>query len=112
LHADLRQLRAVLASALVALDFDGTLAPISPHPADARPLPGIHQILRDLRATGAALAVVTGRSAASLLSVSSFDAVPGIIVYGIHGAERWQDGHLHAPAPPPGLLDLSLIPGA
>jgi trehalose 6-phosphate phosphatase len=111
-RADLRPLRAALASALVALDFDGTLAPISPHPADARPLPGVHQILRDLRATGATLAVVTGRSVASLLSVSGFDAVPGIIVYGIHGAERWQDGQLHAPAPPPGLLDLRLnLPG-
>ena len=32
-------LRDVLPSALVALDFDGTLAPISPHPDDARRFP-------------------------------------------------------------------------
>ena len=85
-------LRAALSSALVALDFDGTLAPISPHPDDARPLAGAQQILRDVRATGATLAVVTGRTVASLLRVSGFGAVPGIVIYGTHGAERWQAG--------------------
>ena len=71
---DLHPLRAALPSALVALDFDGTLAPISPHPDDARPLEGVLPVLRDVRATGAALAVVTGRSVASLLRVSGFGA--------------------------------------
>lgn len=101
-------LRAALSSALVALDFDGTLAPISPHPDDARPLAGADQILREVRATGATVAVVTGRSVASLLRVSSFGAVPGIVIYGTHGAERWQAGELRAPAPPPGLDELRL----
>ena len=101
-------MRAALPSALVALDFDGTLAPISPHPADARPLAGVHQVLRDVRATGAALAVVTGRSVASLLRVSSFGAVPGLVIYGLHGVERWENGQLRAPAPPPGFLELRL----
>ena len=101
-----------LSSALVALDFDGTLAPISPHPDDARPLPGARRILRDVRATGAALAVVTGRSVASLLRVSGFGAIPGIVIYGTHGAERWQEGELRTPAPPPGLDELRLsLPG-
>ena len=105
-------LRAALPSALVALDFDGTLAPISPHPDDARPLAGADQILRDVRATGATVAVVTGRTVASLLRVSSFGAVPGIVIYGTHGAERWQAGELRAPAPPPGLDELRLsLPG-
>ena len=101
-------LRAVLSSALVALDFDGTLAPISPHPDDARPLAGADQILRDVRAAGATVAVVTGRSVASLLRVSSFGAIPGIVLYGTHGAERWQAGELRALAPPPGLDELRL----
>ena len=105
---DLDPLRAALPSALVALDFDGTLAPISPHPDDARPLAGVHQVLRDVRATGAALAVVTGRSVASLLRVSGFDAVPGIVIYGLHGVERWENGRLRAPAPPPGIGELRL----
>jgi trehalose-phosphatase len=68
-------LRTALSSALVALDFDGTLAPISPHPDDARPQPGADQILRDVRATGATVAVVSGRSVASLLRVSGFGAI-------------------------------------
>jgi len=109
---DLHPLRAALSSALVALDFDGTLAPLSPHPDDARPLAGAQQILRDVRATGATLAVVTGRSVASLLRVTAFGAVPGIIIYGTHGAERWQAGELRTPAVPPGLDELRLsLPG-
>jgi trehalose 6-phosphate phosphatase len=105
-------LRAALPSALVALDFDGTLAPISPHPDDARPLADAHQVLLDVRATGATLAVVTGRSVASLLRVSGFGAVPGIVIYGTHGAERWQAGELRTPAPPSGLDELRLsLPG-
>jgi trehalose 6-phosphate phosphatase len=99
-------LRTALPSALVALDFDGTLAPISPHPDDARPVAGVPQLLRDVRATGAALAIVTGRSVASLLQVSGFDAVPGIVIYGMHGAERWSGGRLRAPATPAGIITL------
>jgi trehalose 6-phosphate phosphatase len=97
---------------LVALDFDGTLAPITPHPEDARPLPGVHRVLRDVRAAGAALAVVTGRSVSSLLRVSGFGAIPGIVIYGTHGAERWQEGSLRTAAVPPGLEDLrERLPG-
>jgi trehalose 6-phosphate phosphatase len=108
LLTDLKPLRAALSRALVALDFDGTLAPIALHPGDGRPLPGVHQILRDVRVTGATLAVVTGRSVASLLRVSSFGTVPGIVIYGTHGAERWQAGELRTPAPPAGLRELRL----
>ena len=105
---DLRPLRLALSSALVALDFDGTLAPISPHPDDARPLPGVLEVLRDVRATGAALAIVTGRSVATLLRVSGFGAVPGIVIYGLHGVERWENGQLRAPATPAGIGELRL----
>ena len=103
---DVDPLRAALPSGLVALDFDGTLAPISPLPGDARPLAGAGQLLRDVRATGATLAIVTGRTVASLLRVSHFDAIPGIVIYGTHGAQRWQAGRLRAPAPPAGLDEL------
>lgn len=94
------------ARSLVALDFDGTLAPITPHPEDARPVAGVDQVLRDVRATGATLAVVSGRSVSSLLRVSGFGDIPGIVIYGTHGAERWQAGSLRAAAAPPGLEDL------
>jgi trehalose 6-phosphate phosphatase len=103
---DLAPLRAALPSALVALDFDGTLAPISPHPDDARPVAGVLGLLGDVRAAGAALAIVTGRSVASLVQVSGFDAVPGIVIYGMHGAERWEGGRLRAPDPPAGIAVL------
>jgi len=106
------ELAAGVAPVLVALDFDGTLAPITPHPEDARPVPGVHQLLRDVRATGATLAVVTGRSVSSLLRVSGFGAIPGIVIYGTHGAERWQEGSLRAAAAPPGLEELrERLPG-
>ena len=109
---DLDPLRAALPSGLVALDFDGTLAPISPRPGDARPLAGAGQLLRDVRAAGATLAVITGRTVASLLRVSGFDAVPGVVIYGTHGAQRWQAGQLRAPAPPAGLEELrASLPG-
>jgi trehalose 6-phosphate phosphatase len=109
---DLNPLRAALPSALVALDFDGTLAPISPHPDDARPVAGARELLCDVRATGAALAIVSGRSVASLLRVSGFGAVPGIVIYGLHGVERWENGQLRAPAPPAGIGELRLsLPG-
>jgi trehalose 6-phosphate phosphatase len=101
-----------LAPALIALDFDGTLAPISPHPEDARPVPGADRMLRAVRATGATLAVVSGRSVASLLRVSGFGAIPGIVIYGTHGAERWEAGVLRAAAAPPGLEELrGRLPG-
>ena len=85
---DLDPLRAGLPSGLVALDFDGTLAPISPRPGDARPLTGAGQLLRDVRATGATLAIVTGRTVASLLRVSGFGAIPGIVIYGSGPARK------------------------
>ena len=97
---------ALSAGSLVALDFDGTLALISPHPEDARPVPGADRVLRAIRATGAALAVVSGRSVESLLRISGFADLPGIVIYGTHGAERWQAGVLRAGPAPPGLADL------
>ncbi|MGD0246094.1 MAG: trehalose-phosphatase [Streptosporangiaceae bacterium] len=100
------------AESLVALDFDGTLAPISPHPEDARPVEGALQVLTDVRATGATLAIVTGRSVSSVLEVSGFGDIPGIVVYGIHGAERWQAGSLRMAEAPPGLEKLrAVVPG-
>lgn len=76
--------------ALLAFDFDGTLAPIVPHPDDARvPLPvarRLHQLSR-VRP----LAVVTGRSIADV--TERLDFAPHHIV-GNHGIENPQDpGH-------------------
>ena len=52
------EIRADLAHALVAVDFDGTLAPIVPDPADSRPAPGAVTALRRLVEGGAAVAIL------------------------------------------------------
>ena len=80
---------------LVAVDFDGVLAPLRDDPAESRPLPEAAQALRRLaRASGTHLAVVSGRALADLAWVA--DPPPGTHLVGSHGAERgrWTDGKL------------------
>jgi trehalose 6-phosphate phosphatase len=52
-------LRANLPGALIALDFDGTIAPIVPNPSDSRPVPGAVDSLAALARAGAQVAVIT-----------------------------------------------------
>jgi trehalose 6-phosphate phosphatase len=89
--------------ALIALDFDGTLAPIVSVPSEARPHPAVLPALRRLATAVGTLAIITGRPAASALRLGGFGAIPGMIVIGHHGWERWQDGELTSPPPPPGV---------
>jgi trehalose 6-phosphate phosphatase len=108
----LAAVRAVLPHALIALDFDGTLAEISPRPRDARPLQGVPMLLGQIRRTGATVAVITGRTTSSLLEVSGLGSIPGIVIYGLHGAERWRHGRLEASPPPSGIAYLrDRLPG-
>ena len=51
--------------ALVAADFDGTLAPIVDRPGDARAHPGALRALTALAGTVGTLAIITGRPAAT-----------------------------------------------
>lgn len=99
-------LRGRLTRALIALDFDGTLAPIVTDPADSRPAPGTLEALTDLARAGAQIAVITGRDARTAVRLGGFGAVPGLIVEGLYGAESWQAGELTAPAEPPVIGDL------
>jgi trehalose 6-phosphate phosphatase len=92
--------------ALVALDFDGTLAPIVADPADARPVGGTHAALRGLAARGTAVAVITGRDARTVVRLAGLDQVPGIRVAGLYGIETWHDGTLDTVAEPPELARL------
>ncbi len=89
--------------ALIALDFDGTLSPIVADPAAARPLPRRVAALRRLGPLAGTLAVITGRPAADAVRFGALDQVPGIIVLGHYGRQRWHDGTLTAPPPPPGV---------
>ena len=77
---------AALDRALVALDFDGTLAPEVDDPARARALPDAQQAIERLRALpGTIVALVSGRSLESLTAVGGLpDDAPLI---GSHGLE-------------------------
>ncbi|WP_217229979.1 trehalose-phosphatase [Streptomyces anulatus] len=104
-------LDAVLARpdrAVVALDFDGTLADIVPDPEQARAHPGTVAALAALAPKVAAVAVITGRPAGVAVRYGGFAGVPGLehlVVLGHYGAERWDavTGTVNAPAPHPGV---------
>jgi trehalose 6-phosphate phosphatase len=111
-QAGLDTLLADPGHALIATDFDGTLAPIVPRPADARPYPGALTALTALGRAVGTLAVITGRPAASAVQLGGFEAVPGLIVIGHYGWERWQDGELTSePAPPSVRAARDALPG-
>jgi trehalose 6-phosphate phosphatase len=61
-QAGLDALLADPAHALIGTDFDGTLAPIVPRPADARAAPGAVAALTALAGAVGTVAVVTGRA--------------------------------------------------
>jgi trehalose 6-phosphate phosphatase len=100
-------LQALLANprhALVALDFDGTLSPIVANPGDARAQPGAVPAMTALAKTVGTVAVITGRPPAGAVRLGGFEAVPGLIVLGHYGWQRWQDGQLSAPEVSPAIL--------
>jgi trehalose 6-phosphate phosphatase len=99
-------LRADPEHALVAVDFDGTLAPIVPDPADSRPVPGAVAALCTLAGRGAHVAVITGRNARTAVELGGLDVVPGLIVEGLYGAERWRDGTVTTPPEPEAIRRL------
>ena len=73
---------------LVAMDFDGTMAPLVARAEDARPLPAAATAFAALAALeGTTAALVSGRALASLRAVA---APPGrALLVGSHGAEVW-----------------------
>lgn len=73
---------------LVALDFDGTLAPLVDRPEDARPLPAAAEALAGLSALeNTVTALISGRDLASLRAVGS--PPEQTLLVGSHGTERW-----------------------
>ncbi|HTP15937.1 MAG TPA: trehalose-phosphatase [Streptosporangiaceae bacterium] len=102
-RAGLAALLAAPRGALIGLDFDGTLSPIVPDPAAARAHPGAPAALRGLAPQVGTLAVITGRPALDAVRYGGLEQVPGIIVLGHYGRQRWQDGSLTSPPAPPGL---------
>lgn len=104
-----RGLAAVLAEpsrAVVAVDFDGTLAPIVERPEDARPAAGAVDALTALAASVGRLAVVTGRGAEDVVRLGGLDAVPRLHVFGHYGLEEWSGGTLSSPDPLPAVDEV------
>jgi len=105
------------ARAVIALDFDGTLAPIVPDPEQARAHPAAVPALATLAPKVASVAVVTGRPAGVAVRYGGFAGVPGLehlVVLGHYGAERWDavSGTVNAPAPHPGVAAVRAeLPG-
>lgn len=98
----LEQVRQVLRGALIALDFDGTLAPIQPDPSTVRMADGALDVLQALAQRGASVAIVTGRDAETVLRLGDLATVPGLVIEAVYGAERWSDGRLDTmPTPRP-----------
>ncbi|GAA3712271.1 trehalose-phosphatase [Nonomuraea antimicrobica] len=92
------------AGAVIGLDFDGTLSPIVPDPAEAVIHPEAPEVLAALGDHVRAVAIVTGRPAATALELGpGLAGVPGLVVLGHYGFERWEGGRISAPPPPPGV---------
>jgi trehalose 6-phosphate phosphatase len=100
------------AGAVIALDFDGTLAPIVEDPAAARAHPDAPGALARLAPLVNAVVIITGRPAAVAVEYGGFAEVEGLIVLGQYGAERWESGDLHVPEPLPGVAEArAKLPG-
>ncbi|MEU9095045.1 trehalose-phosphatase [Streptomyces sp. NPDC048428] len=103
--------------AVIALDFDGTLADIVPDPEQARAHPGAVEALAALAPEVASIAVITGRPAGVAVRYGGFAGVAGLdhlVVLGHYGAERWDavSGTVRAPAPHPGVAAVRAeLPG-
>jgi trehalose 6-phosphate phosphatase len=91
--------------ALVALDYDGVLAPIVDDPDQAVPAPGAIETLRRLAGRVGTLAVVTGRPAEVVVRLGGLDSVPGLCVEGQYGAEHWVAGRLTTPDDPAEVVE-------
>ena len=93
---------------VVAVDFDGTLAPSVDRPEDARPATGALEALARLSRGVGAVVVVTGRAAATAVALGALDrakGLDGLVVLGHYGAERWdaRTGRYVEAQPPIGL---------
>jgi len=87
--------------ALLALDYDGTLAPFRAARERAIPLAGIPDVLERIRReTATRLVIVSGRRAADVATLLGL--VPAPEIWGVHGWERrLPDGTGDRPEPPP-----------
>ncbi|WP_103528574.1 trehalose-phosphatase, partial [Streptomyces sp. SM12] len=95
--------------ALLAVDFDGTLAPIVPDPEQSRAHPDVLPALALLAPRIGTVAVVTGRAADTAVRLGGFADATGLdtlTVLGAYGAERWDaaTGETRTPGPHAGVM--------
>lgn len=113
---------AAASTAVVGLDFDGTLSPIVEDPSEAHIHPDAGQVLADLAEVVAAVAVITGRPARQALALGGLDEVADAVdgagkqlhLFGQYGFERWSSTQrrIVSPRPPHGLSTfLGRLPG-
>ncbi len=85
---------------LVALDFDGTLAPLVDEPMTARmTAEAADAVAALLEAPETTVAFVSGRSLADLRVIAEHDDTSEIVLAGSHGAEWWYPGGVAAADP-------------
>ncbi len=71
----------------LGLDYDGTLAPFEIDSMQAKPLPGIADLLRDLATGGRTqVAIISGRPVDEVMTLLNN---PPVTVVGSHGYELW-----------------------
>jgi trehalose 6-phosphate phosphatase len=93
---------------LVALDFDGTVAPLEDEPMQARMTPAAaHAVARLAALPGTAVAFVSGRSLGDLREIAEHTDDSPVLLAGSHGAEFWVPGE-GALDPEPDEIDARL----
>ena len=108
---------AAAATAVIGLDFDGTLSPIVDDPDQAAIHPDAAEVLTALADVVAAIAVITGRPARQALALGDLDEVGSQIgadgkelhLFGQYGNERWSSTQrrIVSPRPPAGFVVVS-----
>jgi trehalose 6-phosphate phosphatase len=101
----LAELRRRPRGAVLGFDFDGTLSPIVDDPDQARAVTGAAEILTELAASAGAVVIITGRPAEVAVANGGFGGIDGLVVLGGYGRERWENGVLEVPDPPPGVAE-------
>jgi len=91
-------------SRLLALDYDGTLAPFHPDPMKAFPLPGVIEAIKTLNeASGVSVAIISGRPVYELLALLGYI---GVDLIGCHGFESMNPyGNIVVRSPSPWQLE-------
>ena len=93
------------ATVLLALDFDGTLAPIVDDPAASTMAQESREAMSRMDGKLATMAIVTGREVAAVRRMTAVDKLPGLehlVVLGQYGVERYDavSGALRDPEVP------------